>query len=160
VCRRDSQEAMHTKLARTRGWVDPHRPSSQVSLIPLYLVLAGEQFWFQCRLCAHVAPRFLDVEAFIGTSAHSEPDYAPSSSGALHSVERREWHDLETPICGQGRLCPIRWHSCAQARRVISWKSFLCNIFFENKGLAQRIWQWDEVRKCASACDRSPEFSP
>jgi RNA polymerase sigma-70 factor (ECF subfamily) len=50
--------------------------------------------------------------------------------------------------------------SCAQARRVISRKSFLCNVVFENKGLAHTIWWWEEVRKCGSTCAESPEFSP
>jgi hypothetical protein len=49
--------------------------------------------------------------------------------------------------------------SCAQANRVISWKSFLCNNIFENKGLAEKFGCVIQYENVAPHAQSPPNYS-
>ena len=48
--------------------------------------------------------------------------------------------------------------SCAQARRVISWKSFPCNIVFENKRLPEKFGRGKKYENVPPHAQGPPNF--
>ena len=81
----------------------------------------------------------------------------PSSGFYARGINKGELKTQELVVWAHGFESGT---SCAQARGVMFWKSFPCNVIFENKRLGEKFGCGKKFEIVAPHVQSPPEFSP